>query len=276
MRAAGDLREAGADILLFAGGYSTARNILGAVGLSIPVIGIPAGCKIHSAVYAVNPKKAGKLTVKYLRGGIKGNREAEVMDIDEELFRRNIVEARLYGYLSVPNERGLIQNLKSGRGSSEKGSIEMLSNYVCENLLKGTLHIIWPGSTTRAVIEKLGLGSTLLGVDLIYNRAVIKNDAAEQDILAALDSYGAARIVVTVIGGQGFIFGRGSQQISAAVLSRVGKENIIIAASRDKMLSLMGGRLYIDTGDGAVNNSLRGYYKVITGYEEYVMFEADV
>jgi len=274
IHAARDFKEAGADIILFAGGDGTARNVMDAVGLEIPAIGIPAGCKIHSAVYAINPKTTGELIVKYLQGRINDNREAEVMDINEDLFRQNMLEAKLYGYLNIPNERKMVQNLKSGRGYSEKGSMEMLSNYVSEILVEDTLYIIGPGSTTRAIMEKLGLENTLLGVDLIYNREVVKNDVTEHDILEELEKYDSVKIIVTVIGGQGYIFGRGNQQISAEVISKVGKQNIIIAASKDKMLSLMGTKLYIDTGVESVNKSLCGYYKVVTGFEEYVMFEA--
>jgi len=274
MHAAQDFKEAGADIILFAGGDGTARNVMDAVGLSIPAIGIPAGCKIHSAVYAINPKTAGELIVQYLKGKIKDNREAEVMDINEDLFRQNILEAKLYGYLNIPNERKMVQNLKSGRGYSEKGSIEMLSNYIAENLIENTLYIMGPGSTMRSVMEKLNLDNTLLGVDLVYNREIIKNDVTEHDILDALEKYNTAKIIVTVIGGQGYIFGRGNQQISADVISMVGRQNIIITASKDKMISLMGCKLYIDTGVESVNKDLCGYYKVITGYEDYVMFEA--
>ena len=274
IHAAREIKEAGADIILFAGGDGTARNVMDAVQVTIPAIGIPAGCKIHSAVYAINPKTAGELIVEFLKGKIKNSREAEVMDINEDLFRENIVEAKLYGYLSIPDERKMVQNLKSGRGYSEEGSIEMLSNYITEYLLEDTLYIMGPGSTIRTVKEKIGPDSTLLGVDLVYNREIIARDVTEKDILEALEKYKQAKIIVTVIGGQGYVFGRGNQQISASVISKVGKENITIAASKDKMHSLMGCKLYVDTGDESVNQLLCGYYKVITGYEDYVMFQA--
>jgi len=272
VRAAVDLREAGVDLILFAGGDGTARNILDAVGTSVPVLGIPAGCKIHSAVYALNPRIAGELAARYARGQVRETREAEVMDIDEDLFRCNILDAKLYGYLKVPHERSMVQNLKSGRGHSESTSVGMLANYIADTLLPDTLYIVAPGSTTKRIMEAMGLPGTLLGVDLVYNKAILVNDAAERDILAQLDRYPKAKIIVTVIGGQGYVFGRGNQQISAEVLRRVGKENIIIAASKDKMLSLFGKELYVDTGDEAVNAMLRGYYKVVTGYEDYIMF----
>jgi predicted polyphosphate/ATP-dependent NAD kinase len=271
IRAAKELKRAGADILLFAGGDGTARNILDAVGTDIPVLGIPAGCKIHSAVYAVNPKSAGELVAQYSKDAVRELRESEVMDIDEDLFRENRVEAKLYGYLKVP-AAAKVQNLKSGRGYSESGSIAFLSRYIADNLEKDTLYIVGGGSTTKSVMDAVGLPGTLLGVDMFRNRKIIKNDVAERDILDALEEYHDSKIIVTVIGGQGYLFGRGNQQISAEVIRRVGKENIIIAASKDKMYSLFGQELLVDTGDEQTNEYLAGYYKVVVGYEDYVMF----
>jgi predicted polyphosphate/ATP-dependent NAD kinase len=271
IEAARAMKRAGADVILFAGGDGTARNILDAIGVDIPVIGIPAGCKIHSAVYAVNPKSAGELVAQYVKGEVKELRESEVMDIDEELFRENRVEARLYGYLKVP-AASRMQNLKSGRGYSESASIALLSRYVADCLEENALYIIGGGSTTKSIMDVISLPDTLLGVDLFRNRKIIKNDVTERDILDALDRYPYAKIIVTVIGGQGYLFGRGNQQISAEVIRRVGKENIIITASKDKMYSLFGQELLVDTGDEDTNEYLAGYYKVVVGSEEYVMF----
>ncbi len=273
MRAAEELRDAGVNLILFAGGDGTARNVLDAVGTSIAVLGIPAGCKIHSAVYAINPKTAGELMCQYAEGKVRETREAEVMDIDEELFRQNIVDAKLYGYLKIPNQRKMVQNLKSGRGFSESGSISMLANYVADTLEADTLYIVAPGSTTKKIMDTVGLPGTLLGVDLMYNRKILANDVTEAAILEALEKYPKAKIIVTVIGGQGYLFGRGNQQISAQVIEKVGKENIFIAASKDKMLSLFGKQLYVDTGNEEVNRMLCGYYKVLVGYEDFVMFK---
>ncbi len=273
MRAAQELRDANLDLILFAGGDGTARNIMDAVGESIPVLGIPAGCKIHSAVYAVNPRTAGELMTQFVQGKVKETREAEVMDIDEDLFRQGIVQARLYGYLRVPNERKMVQNLKSGKGFSESASVEMMANYIADTLEPDTLYIIGPGSTTRAIMEKINLPNTLLGVDLIYNRELVASDVTEKQILAALAQYDKVKIVVTIIGGQGYLFGRGNQQISAEVITRVGKENIIIVAAKNKMLELFGQNLYVDTGNEEVNKMLTGYYRIVVGYEDYTMFK---
>jgi predicted polyphosphate/ATP-dependent NAD kinase len=271
VNAARAMLQAGVELILFAGGDGTARNILDAVGTDVPVLGIPTGCKIHSAVYALNPKRAGELALQCVKGTVREFREAEVMDIDEELFRQGTVQARLYGYLKVPNERDFVQCMKSGRGPTGPASIAGMAAFVAETMEADTLTIVGPGSTTRAVMEKLGLPNTLLGVDLVCNGMLLKSDAAEKDILAAIDIHKKAKIIVTVIGGQGYVFGRGNQQISSEVLRRVGRENIMIVASREKMTSLAAQGLYVDTGMEETDESLCGYHKVVVGYQEYVM-----
>jgi predicted polyphosphate/ATP-dependent NAD kinase len=273
VRAAQDLKNAGVELLLFAGGDGTARNIFDAIGSDFPVLGIPAGCKIHSPVYALNPKCAGEIVVRFINGTVKSFKEAEVMDIDEELFRQNRLQAKLYGYLKVPDAGGFVQNMKSGRNMSEATSIGLMAGYIADTMEKDTLYIIGPGSTTRAIMDKLELPNTLLGVDLVYNGRLIENDVTEKQILTAFEKYKMRKIIVTVIGGQGYVFGRGNQQISAEVLRNVGKENIIIAATKDKMISLMGKNLYMDTGHEDVNEYLCGFYKVTVGYEDYVIFK---
>lgn len=271
IRAAQQLRDKQLDLILFAGGDGTARNIMDAVGTTVPVLGIPTGCKIHSGVYAVNPKTAGMLMGQFAQGRVRETKEAEVMDIDEELFRQGVVQAKLYGYLQIPNETKMVQNLKSGRGFSENASIELMANYVADSWRDDTLYIVGTGSTTAAVMKKLHLPNTLLGVDLVYGHTVISSDCTEKTILDTIKKYDTVKIIVTVIGGQGYIFGRGNQQISAAVIKAVGKENIIVVASQNKMLSLFGQPLYVDTGDEEVNAYLKGYMRVIVGYERTVM-----
>ena len=268
--AAEKLKESGVNLLVFVGGDGTARDIMDAVGTDIPVLGIPAGCKIHSGVYALNPKTAGKLLREYVEEKVRETIEAEVMDINEELFRQGIVEAQLYGYLQIPRETKMVQHLKSGRRYSESESVDMLSSYIADIWEPDTLYIVGTGSTTAAIMKKMGLPNTLLGVDLVWKKKVIASDCTEKQILNVLKSgkYNNIKIIVTVIGGQGYIFGRGNQQISADVIRMVGRENIIVAASKDKMLSLFGKPLYVDTGNEEINELLSGYIRVVVGYEE--------
>jgi predicted polyphosphate/ATP-dependent NAD kinase len=275
IQAAKDLRDAGVDLIFFAGGDGTARNIFDALGEErVAVLGIPGGCKIHSAVYAINPKTAGDLVVQYLEGKVKDLKVSEVMDIDEEAFRRNVVTAKLYGYLYVPNEKRMVQNMKSGRGYSEEAALDQLSSYFADIMDPDTLYVVGTGSTTKKILDKLGEEGTLLGVDLVYGKRIVARDVNEKGILDFLSTTnGNIKMIVTVIGGQGYIFGRGNQQLSPDVIRRIGLDNIIIAASKPKMLSLFGNALLVDTGDENLNVELTGYRRVYVGYEDSVMFK---
>jgi predicted polyphosphate/ATP-dependent NAD kinase len=275
IQAAKDMRDADVDLIFFAGGDGTARNIFDALGeQKFPVLGIPGGCKIHSAVYAINPKTAGNLVVQYLEGKVKDLKISEVMDIDEDAFREGMVTAKLYGYLHVPNEKRMVQNMKSGRGYSEEAALDQLARYFSDHMAPDTLYVVGTGSTTKKILEKLGEDGTLLGVDLVYGNKIVAKDVNEKGILDYLAAAnGKVKMIVTVIGGQGYVFGRGNQQLSPAVIRKVGLDNIIIAASKPKMLSLFGKPLLVDTGDEELNKELSGYRRVYVGYGDSVMFK---
>lgn len=268
--------EEGIDLLLFAGGDGTARNIYNVLGESanLPVIGIPAGVKIHSAVYATTPRNAGELARLYLQEGELPLHRAEVMDIDEECFREGRLSARLYGYMLVPSAGDLMQHLKIGGAYTEQSVLEAIAEYVVENMDEDTVYIIGPGSTTGPIMHRLGLENTLLGVDIVSKGRLLAADANEKEILVQIKGK-PAKIIVTVIGGQGYIFGRGNQQISAEVIRRVGKDNIIIIATKEKVLALDYGHLLVDTGDEDLNETLKGYKKIITGYGEELVYRID-
>ena len=271
MEAAREMAQKGVDLILFAGGDGTARNIYTAIGSKIPVLGIPAGVKIHSAVYAINPRSAGEVASLYLQGQVVNIREAEVMDIDEEAFRQGRVNARLYGYLKVPVERR-VQSVKSG-ARSEQAEMEGMAAEVAANMEKDTLYIIGPGTTTRTIMERLELPNTLLGVDIVLNRELVANDVGEKQLFNLLEQHkGKAHIVVTAIGGQGHVFGRGNQQISPRVIRLVGKNNIIVVASREKLVALQPHPLLVDTGDPDLDQELSGYVRVVTGWEDSIMY----
>ena len=252
-------------LLFFAGGDGTARDIYEAVDQSIPVLGIPAGVKIHSGVFAVTPRSAGDLALMYLQGTQTVIREAEVMDIDEQAFRENRVSARLYGYLRVPYEKTLVQSAKAGTAPGEESAAQAIANEIVDNMQDDCVYIVGPGTTTRPIMERLGLKKTLLGVDVVYNRQLLGSDLDESRLLQ-LTSGKKIRIVVSVIGSQGFIFGRGNQQISPEVIRRAGKENMIVVATPGKLASLGGAPLLVDTGDINVDKNLSGYLHVTTGY----------
>lgn len=265
-RAAREMCDMGVDLLLFAGGDGTARDVYTAVGEDLVVLGIPAGVKIHSAVYATHPGAAGDLAALYLEGRADGVREAEVMDIDEEAFRHGCVSARLYGYLRIPVRSGLVQSQKVP-SSGEDASVAAIAADVAESMEPGVLYILGPGTTLRAIAAELGVRKTLLGVDVVLDRQLVLADANETQLLTLLERR-PAKIVVTPIGGQGFLFGRGNQQLSPRVIVAVGRENILVVSTPDKLHALGRQPLLVDTGDPAVDAMLSGYLLVITGYNE--------
>ncbi len=268
--AAREIVGRGVDLLLFAGGDGTARDLHEVVGTSIPVLGIPTGVKMHSSVFATTPRAAGELAAHFLASAGQPCRESEVMDIDEDAFRQGRVSARLYGYLSVPFERGLVQSLKGGSGATGEADLAGIASDIAERMRDGALWILGPGTTTRAIAECMGVRKTLLGVDCYALGEVVALDATEHDILRLLDG-APARIVVTPIGGQGYIFGRGNQQISPAVIRQVGKSNVVIVAANAKLAGLGGEPLLVDTGDPELDAELAGYVRVVTGYHQESM-----
>ena len=276
IRAGREMAKLDTVLLMFAGGDGTARDIYRAIGLRVPVIGIPAGVKIHSGVYGINPTRAANLALMYLRGQVRTSGEMEVMDIDEDAFRHGRVSARLYGYLKVPLERRLIQGAKAAsvRGEHEILAMQAIAGQIVEMMEKDCLYIIGSGTTPRAIMERLGLRNTLLGVDLIRNGKMLVMDLNEDQILKRIAA-NKTKIIVTPIGGQGYIFGRGNQQLSPEVIKRVGVNNIIVAATSSKLASLQRKPLLVDTGDKEVDDMLIGYIRVVTGYREEMIYKIE-
>ena len=258
------------DLILFAGGDGTARDIYGAAGLAVPCIGIPAGVKIHSPVYAKNPRAAGRLAALWLDGKVTKTEEEEVLDIDEEQYRREIISTQLYGYLRVPKERSLVQSRKAPTPLSDEAAIESIACEVTDGMEPDTFYLIGAGTTTRGVMLELGLPCTLIGVDLVYNKKLVAGDLSGRDILTFIKGR-KARLVVTITGGQGFLFGRGNQQLTPEVIREIGKENILILATKAKLAALGGRPLLVDTYDEELNRSLCGYYRTVTGFGEYTI-----
>ncbi|MDA8038520.1 MAG: ATP-NAD kinase family protein [Actinomycetota bacterium] len=270
-RAASDLRAWGAELILFAGGDGTARDVTASVADTVPVIGIPAGVKIHSSVFAVTPRHAADVVREFLSGRA-GLEDREVLDIDEELFRAGVVAPRLYGYLKVPCVRGIVQRGKSGSRSDPSTRRGIAFGVIDEmERDRDAYYILGPGSTVKAVGDELQIDKTLLGVDLYHNGKLIGKDLNEAQLLKAVSGH-RAKIVVTVIGGQGYVFGRGNQQLSPQVIQVVGRDNIIIVATLDKLHAL-DGPLRVDTGDSECDRLLAGYVRVITGERERVIWQ---
>jgi predicted polyphosphate/ATP-dependent NAD kinase len=256
--------EAGARIIVFAGGDGTARDIADAIGTKIPVVAIPSGVKVYSAVFACSPLAAAELIDAYVEGSSCG--EEEVLDINEEACRDGRMDTRHYGYLLVPEVARLLQGGKESSGMS-MGLAEAkreLASIVVESMLPGTLYLLGSGTTVGAVAEHLGIDNTLLGIDAVIDGKLIGRDLNEQSILQLLARHPDRKIVLTPLGGNGFILGRGNLQLTAAVIRSVGRENLVVIANREKLLALPG--LHVDTGDSDLDRELSGYIDVIVGH----------
>lgn len=272
--AARTLRDAGVDLLLFAGGDGTARDIVRAVGTSVPALGIPAGVKIHSGVYAVHAKGAADIILQMIRGELVSVTEGEVRDIDEEAFRQGRVQARHFGELKVPAEGRYLQHVKCGGREVEALVLEEIAAQIADHLEADVLYIVGPGTTTKAIFDYLVLPKTLLGVDLLLNGKVVQADATEQQILEWQQRFPSS-IIVTLIGGQGHVFGRGNHQISPPVIEKAGIGNIRIVATKSKLKELEGRPLLVDTWSEVLNQRLSGFMPVITGFDDVVLYPVE-
>ncbi len=258
------------DLIVFVGGDGTARDVVGVVDAKIPVLGIPSGVKMYSSVFAVSPEKGGEIISAVLRGRFS-LRDAEVLDIDEDMYRANRLQIKLFGTAITPYVEDLVQSSKAEYGGEEEEEAkENIAEFVVENMERDTLYILGAGTTVAKIAEKLGVEKTLLGIDALYNGKIIARDLAERDLLELLKRYHKVKLIITPIGSQGFIFGRGNQQLSTEVLRKIGRENIVVIATPTKLQGLEKLRIDVEGGD-----FLKGYYKVIYGYGRYRVMRAE-
>lgn len=259
------MESASVDLIVFAGGDGTARDVRDAIGTRVPALGIPSGVKMQSAVFATSPE-AGAVLIAILTSGA-GNlacQDAEVMDIDERFLAEGAIVAKLYGYLRVPFERRLVQAGKA-RGVPACAQLAGAAQDIVSGMSPGTLYLLGPGTSMRCVKRVLGFEGTLLGVDAVLDGRVAGLDLTERQILD-LAADRKLNIIVGLIGGQGFVLGRGNPQLSPEVARRAGgRDGLTILASTGKLLALDGAPLLVDTGDPALDAELAGYVRVVTG-----------
>ncbi|ABN62237.1 ATP-NAD kinase family protein [Shewanella baltica] len=264
------------DLLLFAGGDGTARDVYSVfeqatIDDKLPVLGVPAGVKIHSGVYGITPHASGMVVKMLLDGELVSLMSADVMDIDEVAFRQGTVRAKRFGELLVPAEPRYVQAVKMGGKEVDELVLADIAADVI-NQMEDELYIMGSGSTVAFVMEELALDNTLLGVDLIQDKNLVGSDLTANELLE-LTQDKPTKLVITLIGGQGHILGRGNQQLSSELIRRIGKDNIIILATKTKLKALDGRPLIVDSGDPKLDSELGGYYKVTTGYHDYVMYQ---
>jgi predicted polyphosphate/ATP-dependent NAD kinase len=266
------IQKQGADLLLFAGGDGTARDICRAIGLALPVLGVPAGVKMHSGVFAVTPRAAAEVVQLMLQGELVLVDVADVRDIDEAALRAGRVQARHFGELRVPSEGRYLQQVKCNGREVEALVLQEIAADVVERMQEvGGTWIVGPGTTPAAVMEALGLPNTLLGMDVVRNGQVMAADADA----ATLEQYANkadCHLVITATGGQGMLFGRGNQQLSPAVLRAIGRERMVVVATHEKLTALQGRPLLMDVSDPELETALQGFVEVVTGYRSHMLY----
>lgn len=269
------IADAGAILIIFCGGDGTARDVASAAG-ELPILGIPAGVKMHSGVFAISPQAAAELAIGFIRSEFLA-RETEIVDVDEELYRRGELQTRLFAIALTPYKPALVQERKRiYESSNEEHFKDEIALFAEEFMRDGSAYILGAGTTTARIAERLGLEKTLLGVDVIKDGRMILQDASESDLLKLLDAGRSekmnekmdVKIIVSPIGAQGFILGRGSQQISPEVLRGIGTDDLmddlIIVSTPHKLADLP--KLLVDTGDPKLDRLISGKRLVVTGY----------
>ncbi len=267
--------DIGADLVVFLGGDGTARLVYDVIDEKIPVLGVPGGVKVYSGVFAESPEAAAEIVKEFIGGRVIFE-ERPVLDIDEEMFRKNQLQVKTYGYLIVPVYGDTVVSGKTVYVSSVQSEIAEIAEYFKDEIYRDcTLYIMGPGSTTARIASVLGMEKTLLGVDVIHNKRIIAKDVNEEELIEILQRYKSHRkmIIVSPIGGQGFVFGRGNQQISPRIIREVGKENILVVSAPSKLKHLK--KLRVDTGDPELDQELRGYIRVLVGYGKYKIMKLD-
>lgn len=261
------------DLLVFVGGDGTARDVCEAIGTDIPAMGIPSGVKMHSAVFTLHMAAAAQVLSEFINKGAVEDEMREVMDLDEEAYTGGRVSAKLYGYLRVPHVRRLFQSLKAGGGTGNGGDSRAIAGNIFDRMKKETeyTYLIGAGSTTMAVKNALGIDGTLLGVDVVKDGRLMEKDvcSCQLEEIAKRDKI---KIIVTPIGGQGFIFGRGNQQFSPGVIRAAGRQNIMVICTPGKLTALEGQPLLVDTGSEETDKMLHGYMRLITGRKDETVY----
>ncbi len=260
--------HAGAELLLFCGGDGTARDVAESVAGKIPILGIPSGVKMHSGVFAVDPKAAAEALTAFLRGQLRVG-DSEILDLDEEAYRAGEWRVRLYASARTLVEPNLVQadKMMFAEMSEESVRLELAEHFRdLFNEDPHTLFLLGPGSTIESIATRLTLQKTLLGIDAVLGGKTVAKDLDEKRILALLDQHAKAKLVVSPIGAQGFVLGRGNLQLSPAVVRRIGVRNLLVVATPAKLAATPV--LRVDTGDETLDAEIRRkeYLFVLIGY----------
>lgn len=287
-RAATLMRERNVDLLLIVGGDGTARDVLSAVHGEVPVLGVPAGVKMHSAVFAATARTAGDVARLFLCSANPSAllHDAEVMDrestdpesTDPESTVRESTDRwdergspRLYGVMRTPKISFFVPHAKAASVLSDEAALSGAVRRVARLAQDDRVTLLGPGTTLQRVKTELDCAGSVLGVAAVRSGRCLARDAGETEILELLGDR-PARLVVGVVGGQGFLFGRGNQQFSPRVIRAVGLENVVVVASVEKLLALDAGALLVDTGDEELDDALAGFTSIVVSANRTLVF----
>ncbi len=266
------LLEIGIDLLVYSGGDGTTRDIVATLGASqfsnLPVIGVPSGVKMHSGCFASSPKAAAEVLSAWLHGDLLVS-STEVLDLDEELYRKGKWVVRLYAEAFSPNSPRWMQGSKEMiQTESEEEIIIGLSEHIEDSLVSDDRLIIWgSGGTLREIGGNIGFELTTLGIDATIGSEKVGTDLNESGILALIDSHdGPITLLLSPMGGQGFLIGRGNLQLSPDVLGSIGVDNVLGVVTPAKLLTVRA--LRIETGDEELDQEFasKRYMKVLQGF----------
>mgnify|MGYP001008803822 FL=1 len=266
------LLDSGIDLLVYAGGDGTTRDIVSALSEAdspkLPVIGVPTGVKMHSGCFASSPKAAAEVLASWIGGDLL-IASTEVLDLDEELYRQGKWVVRIYAEAMTPSSPRWMQGAKMRVEASGEGEVvEGIAEHIEETIVEDDRLVLWgSGGTLKSIGKIIGFELTTLGIDATRGSQQVGTDINEREILEILDSHeGPVTLLLSPMGGQGFLIGRGNLQLSPNVLKRVGVDGVLGIVTPAKLLTLRS--LRIETGDEELDSlfSEKKYLKVLQGY----------
>ena len=243
------LFEHGVDLILFAGGDGTARDIFEVIDEKIPLLGIPAGVKMRSGVFGLHPARVGEVLQRIIVTSSRienalPTQDAEILDLDEN--SSDYSSSQFFGVAKTPYAPDLLQRSKSASGDSGASALDELALHYAKAMKPKRLYIFGPGGSTNRILKSLGLSLSPKGVHAIIDGHCIGEDIGEAEIAQLVARNSECELIVGVIGGQGYLFGRGNQQLSSAVIEAIGWSHIYVLASAEKLLELMPTELHMD------------------------------
>lgn len=264
--------ESGVELILFSGGDGTARDIFEVVGERIPMLGIPAGVKMRSGVFSLSPLAAGELMRRFVATPeMTPIHRVEILDVVLEGVENTWLPDEFFGVARAPFSQAHLQMAKSVSSVRGDAGIDALAQELASSLETASLYLIGPGTTTHRILDAMGLVGDVRGVDAVFRNQIIGRDLSENEILELLKEHPNATLFLGVIGGQGFLLGRGNQQLSSKVIEAVKPTNIVLISSADKIGRLFPAHLHVDLGDGRVESLLAGYHQVLVAPGRSIM-----